>query len=104
MFLDIAVLTNGYFPSLPPTGRPFFTKHPEELKGDFTRASLVKSVRGLGFTIVGGNHRDTQFLQIKNVVENGPAYLSGKLRTGRDSPDVCTPLKQYLKKKTMISL
>lgn len=63
-------------------GRPFFTKHPEELKGEFTRAALVKSVRGLGFTIVGGNHRDTQFLQIKNVVENGPAYLSGKLRTG----------------------
>lgn len=46
------------------------------------RTTLVKSVRGLGFTIVGANHRDTQFLQIKNVVENGPAYQSGKLKTG----------------------
>ncbi|XP_012946329.1 uncharacterized protein LOC106013949 [Aplysia californica] len=63
-------------------GRPFFSKQPEELRGEFTRASLVKSVRGLGFTIVGANQRDTQFLQIKNVVENGPAYLSGKLKTG----------------------
>lgn len=65
------------------SGRPFFTKNPEELKGEFAFTSLVKSVRGLGFTIVGGNYRDTQFLQIKNVVENGPAYLSGKLKTGK---------------------
>ncbi|XP_059171785.1 membrane-associated guanylate kinase, WW and PDZ domain-containing protein 1-like isoform X2 [Physella acuta] len=64
------------------SGRLFFTKNPEELKGEFTKTSLVKSVRGLGFTIVGGNYRDTQFLQIKNVVENGPAYVSGKLKTG----------------------
>ncbi|CAL1543356.1 unnamed protein product, partial [Lymnaea stagnalis] len=63
-------------------GRYFFTKNPDELKGEFTKTSLVKTIRGLGFTIVGGNYRDTQFLQIKNVLENGPAYLSGKLKIG----------------------
>ncbi|XP_055881306.1 membrane-associated guanylate kinase, WW and PDZ domain-containing protein 1-like isoform X5 [Biomphalaria glabrata] len=63
-------------------GRPFFTKNPDELKGEFTKTALVKSTRGLGFTIVGGNFRDTQFLQIKNVVEHGPAYQSGNFRTG----------------------
>ncbi|KAI8782068.1 membrane-associated guanylate kinase, WW and PDZ domain-containing protein 1, partial [Biomphalaria glabrata] len=61
--------------------RPFFTKNPDELKGEFTKTALVKSTRGLGFTIVGGNFRDTQFLQIKNVVEHGPAYQSGNFRT-----------------------
>ncbi|XP_046353265.1 membrane-associated guanylate kinase, WW and PDZ domain-containing protein 1-like isoform X6 [Haliotis rufescens] len=62
--------------------KPFFTKNPSELQGDFIRTSLVKSIRGFGFTIIGGDHVDEEFLQIKSVVENGPAYLDGKLRTG----------------------
>ena len=43
----------------------------------------MKSPRGFGFTIVGGD--DTvaeEFLQIKNVVHQGPAYVDGKLQTG----------------------
>nr|KAG5711461.1 hypothetical protein BaRGS_025888 [Batillaria attramentaria] len=62
--------------------KPFFTKNPGELQGEFVKTTLVKSVRGFGFTIIGGDHADEEFLQIKNVVPNGPAYLNGKLKTG----------------------
>ncbi|CAE1236539.1 AIP3 [Acanthosepion pharaonis] len=60
----------------------FFTKNPAELKGEIIKTTLVKSVRGFGFTIVGGDHSDQEFLQIKNVVPNGPAYIDGQLKTG----------------------
>ncbi|XP_052067223.1 membrane-associated guanylate kinase, WW and PDZ domain-containing protein 2-like isoform X2 [Mytilus californianus] len=59
-----------------------FTKIPDELKGQIVNTSLVKSIRGFGFTIIGGDHSDQEFLQIKKVVENGPAYLDGVLQTG----------------------
>ncbi|XP_070193690.1 membrane-associated guanylate kinase, WW and PDZ domain-containing protein 1-like isoform X2 [Littorina saxatilis] len=62
--------------------KPFFTKSPGELQGEFVKTTLVKSVRGFGFTIIGGDHADEEFLQIKNVVPNGPAYLNGKLKQG----------------------
>lgn len=61
----------------------FFTKNPAELKGEIIKTTLVKSVRGFGFTIVGGDHSDQEFLQIKNVVPNGPAYIDGQLKTGK---------------------
>ncbi|GFR06679.1 membrane-associated guanylate kinase, WW and PDZ domain-containing protein 1 [Trichonephila clavata] len=61
----------------------FFTQNPEELGGTFIATSLVKSSRGLGFTIVGGGHEE--FLQIKDVVPNGPAWCNGKLLTGNVS-------------------
>ncbi|KAL3852402.1 hypothetical protein ACJMK2_016053 [Sinanodonta woodiana] len=59
-----------------------FTKNPKELKGDLFSTSLLKGPRGLGFTIIGGDHIDEEFLQIKNVVPNGPAFIDGKLKTG----------------------
>lgn len=59
-----------------------FTRNPAELHGEFIRTSLVKSSRGLGFTIVGGDDNEEEFLQIKSVVPNGPAWQDGKLRTG----------------------
>ncbi|ESP04594.1 hypothetical protein LOTGIDRAFT_136033 [Lottia gigantea] len=62
--------------------RPHFTKNPNELKGELLQASLVKSFRGFGFTIIGADREDEEFLQIKNIVPNGPAYLDGKLKTG----------------------
>lgn len=43
----------------------------------------MKSIRGLGFTIVGGDDSKEEFLQIKSVVPNGPAWLEGKLQTGK---------------------
>ncbi|XP_074645982.1 membrane-associated guanylate kinase, WW and PDZ domain-containing protein 1-like [Tubulanus polymorphus] len=62
--------------------KPFFTKDPKRLNGQFIKTRIVKSTRGLGFTIVGGDDTDEEFLQIKNVVPDGPAYLDGKLQTG----------------------
>lgn len=50
--------------------------------GQRFRTSLVKSSRGLGFTIVGGDDTVDEFLQIKSVVPKGPAWLDGKLQTG----------------------
>ena len=64
------------------TKKPYFTRDPEKLRGKFLRTSLKKSSRGLGFTIVGGDYGDEEFLQIKNVVPQGPAYLDGVLKTG----------------------
>ncbi len=61
----------------------FFTRDPEELKGDFMKTILEKSPRGFGFTIVGGDDTDEEFLQIKNVVPQGPAYADGVLKTGK---------------------
>ena len=43
---------------------------------------LAKSPRGFGFTIVGGDDTDEEFLQIKNVVPQGPAFSDGLLKTG----------------------
>ena len=62
--------------------RPVFTKNPAELRGKFIRTELLKSPRGFGFTIVGGEDSDTEFLQIKSVVPNGPAAIDGKLQRG----------------------
>lgn len=39
-------------------------------------------MQGLGFTIVGGDDNVDEFLQIKSVVPNGPAWLDAKLKTG----------------------
>jgi len=61
---------------------PNFTRNPDKLKGQRIRTTLIKSSRGLGFTIVGGDDTVEEFLQIKTVVLNGPAWLDGKLQTG----------------------
>ena len=67
---------------LPESLEPFFTKDPGQLRGELLEITLVKSVHGFGFTIIGGDHPDEAFLQIKNVVPKGPAHLNGKLKTG----------------------
>lgn len=64
------------------TSRNSFTKDPSELCGQRIKTSLVKSSRGLGFTIVGGDDAVDEFLQIKSVVPKGPAWLDGQLQTG----------------------
>ena len=62
---------------------PFFTRDPTLLRGERLRCQLVKSSRGLGFTIVGGDDNVDEFLQIKSVVPNGPAWNDGLLKTGK---------------------
>ncbi|XP_027023323.1 membrane-associated guanylate kinase, WW and PDZ domain-containing protein 1 isoform X21 [Tachysurus fulvidraco] len=73
-------------PQLPPVpgckrGKPFFTRNPAELKGTFISTKLLKSRRGFGFTVVGGDEPD-EFLQIKSLILDGPAALDGKMETG----------------------
>ena len=63
---------------------PFFTRDPNHLRGERIRTQLVKSLQGLGFTIVGGDDNVEEFLQIKSVVPNGPAWLDGNLKTGKN--------------------
>ena len=62
---------------------PFFTRDPKQLRGERIRCQLVKSSRGLGFTIVGGDDNVEEFLQIKSIVPNGPAWVDGALKTGK---------------------
>ncbi|XP_002025895.2 membrane-associated guanylate kinase, WW and PDZ domain-containing protein 1 [Drosophila persimilis] len=63
-----------------------FTRNPAELQGQRINTTLLKSTRGLGFTIVGSDGSAggdvEEFLQIKTVVPNGPAWLDGQLQTG----------------------
>ncbi|XP_065215040.1 membrane-associated guanylate kinase, WW and PDZ domain-containing protein 2 isoform X2 [Planococcus citri] len=59
----------------------FFTANPDELVGERIHSTLVKSYKGLGFTIIGGDD-NKEFLQIKSIVTNGPAWYEGKLQTG----------------------
>jgi len=61
----------------------YFTRRPEELRGQFVETHLTKTPRGLGFTIVGGDDSENggseEFLQIKSISPNSPAAADGKL-------------------------
>jgi len=61
----------------------YFTRRPEELRGRFVETHLVKTSRGLGFTIVGGDDSENggceEFLQIKSISPHSPAAADGKL-------------------------
>ncbi|XP_038605253.1 membrane-associated guanylate kinase, WW and PDZ domain-containing protein 3 isoform X3 [Tachyglossus aculeatus] len=58
-----------------------FTRDPSQLKGVLVRTSLKKSTMGFGFTIIGGDRPD-EFLQVKNVLKDGPAAQDGKIAPG----------------------
>ncbi|CAK6439177.1 unnamed protein product [Pipistrellus nathusii] len=68
-------------PSKPDTEKSHFTRDPAQLKGVLVRASLRKSAMGFGFTIIGGDRPD-EFLQVKNVLKDGPAAQDGKIAPG----------------------
>lgn len=69
-----------------------FTRNPSELLGDAFQTNLIKSARGFGFTIVGGDDETLdEFLQIKSIVTNGPAWQSGVLKTGNYFPHSFPP-------------
>ncbi|KAI4590627.1 hypothetical protein MJG53_001676 [Ovis ammon polii x Ovis aries] len=67
--------------SKPDTEKSHFTRDPSQLKGVLVRASLKKSTMGFGFTIIGGDRPD-EFLQVKNVLKDGPAAQDGKIAPG----------------------
>ncbi|XP_053511976.1 membrane-associated guanylate kinase, WW and PDZ domain-containing protein 3 isoform X3 [Artibeus jamaicensis] len=67
--------------SKPDMGKSHFTRDPSQLKGVLVRAALKKSAMGFGFTIIGGDRPD-EFLQVKNVLRDGPAAQDGKIAPG----------------------
>ncbi|XP_017466795.1 PREDICTED: membrane-associated guanylate kinase, WW and PDZ domain-containing protein 1-like isoform X2 [Rhagoletis zephyria] len=74
---------NASLPTPPTAMLPYkFTRNPSEMQGERITASLIKSARGLGITIVGGDDGAEEFLQIKSIVPHGPAWLDGQLQTG----------------------
>ncbi|XP_075766387.1 membrane-associated guanylate kinase, WW and PDZ domain-containing protein 3 isoform X2 [Pelodiscus sinensis] len=68
-------------PSKAEPEKSFFTRDPAQLSGALLRTSLKKSTMGFGFTIIGGDRPD-EFLQVKNVLKDGPAAQDGKIAPG----------------------
>ncbi|XP_039551743.1 membrane-associated guanylate kinase, WW and PDZ domain-containing protein 3 isoform X2 [Passer montanus] len=68
-------------PSKSGPGRSVFTQDPSQLTGALIRTSLKKSTMGFGFTIIGGDRPD-EFLQVKNVLKDGPAAQDGRIAPG----------------------
>ncbi|XP_066527751.1 membrane-associated guanylate kinase, WW and PDZ domain-containing protein 3a [Hoplias malabaricus] len=58
-----------------------FTRDPSQLQGIILRTALKKSAQGFGFTIIGGDRPD-EFLQVKNVLRDGPAAQDNKIASG----------------------
>ncbi|KAJ8370473.1 hypothetical protein SKAU_G00105010 [Synaphobranchus kaupii] len=58
-----------------------FTRDPSKLQGAMIRTALRKSTQGFGFTIIGGDRPD-EFLQVKNVLRDGPAAHDNKIASG----------------------
>ncbi|CAF1594905.1 unnamed protein product [Adineta ricciae] len=57
-------------------------KLPPQLTGESITCSLRKSSQGFGFTIIGAVERGQHFLQIKDILPDGPAAKDGKLQRG----------------------
>ena len=55
---------------------------PTPLSGELITSSLRKSQHGFGFTIIGGVEKGQHFLQIKDVLPDGPAAKDGQLHRG----------------------
>uniref|UniRef100_A0A671K1X0 Membrane-associated guanylate kinase, WW and PDZ domain-containing protein 3 n=1 Tax=Sinocyclocheilus anshuiensis TaxID=1608454 RepID=A0A671K1X0_9TELE len=58
-----------------------FTRDPSQLQGAILLTTLKKSPQGFGFTIIGGDRPD-EFLQVKNVLRDGPAAHDNKIASG----------------------
>uniref|UniRef100_A0A8C7NEF6 Membrane-associated guanylate kinase, WW and PDZ domain-containing protein 3 n=1 Tax=Oncorhynchus mykiss TaxID=8022 RepID=A0A8C7NEF6_ONCMY len=58
-----------------------FVRDPAHLQGSILRTNLRKSPQGFGFTIIGGDRHD-EFLQVKNVLRDGPAAHDNKMTSG----------------------
>lgn len=79
---------SSFFPTVISTaeetgrGARVFTRDPSQLQGSILQAALRKSPQGFGFTIIGGDRPD-EFLQVKNVLLDGPAAHDNKIASGR---------------------
>lgn len=52
------------------------------LSGELITCSLKKGPNGFGFTIIGNYEKGQQYLQIKDILSDGPAAKDGKLQRG----------------------
>lgn len=73
------------FTEEPAQGLRCFTRDPAQLQGSILQTSLRKSLQGFGFTIIGGDRPD-EFLQVKNVLPDGPAAHDNKIASGKLYP------------------
>lgn len=65
-----------------------FTLDPSQLQGEMYHTALKKSSQGFGFTIIGGDRTD-EFLQVKNVLSDGPAAHDNKMASGEKKSLCC---------------
>ncbi|XP_067302206.1 membrane-associated guanylate kinase, WW and PDZ domain-containing protein 3a isoform X1 [Pseudorasbora parva] len=77
----IAVTAGAVPMPLNEAGLRGFTRDPSQLQGAILRTTLRKSPQGFGFTIIGGDRPD-EFLQVKNVLRDGPAAHDNKIASG----------------------
>uniref|UniRef100_A0A3Q2ZR58 Membrane-associated guanylate kinase, WW and PDZ domain-containing protein 3 n=1 Tax=Kryptolebias marmoratus TaxID=37003 RepID=A0A3Q2ZR58_KRYMA len=68
-------------PPEPARGARGFTRDPSQLQGSILQTALRKSPQGFGFTIIGGDRPD-EFLQVKNVLPDGPAAHDKRIAPG----------------------
>ncbi|PAV61137.1 hypothetical protein WR25_02526 [Diploscapter pachys] len=62
----------------------FFTRDPNELRGEMINTTIVKGPKGLGFTLIGNDDSSNgdEFIQVKSILAGGPAAAGGVLRPG----------------------
>ncbi|KAJ8265412.1 hypothetical protein COCON_G00145110 [Conger conger] len=108
-----AASQQGAVPPAEEGGVRGFTRDPAQLQGAVIRTALRKSSQGFGFTIIGGDRPD-EFLQVKNVLRDGPAAHDNKIASGDVIVDIngtcvlgkthadvvqmfqCIPVNQYV--------
>ena len=75
-------IDGGHYP-YPYSAPPINAEHDleSELKGDTLTVTLLKTMSGFGFTIIGGD-RAGELLQIKSIVRGSVAERDGRLQIG----------------------
>uniref|UniRef100_A0A7I4YLN5 Membrane associated guanylate kinase, WW and PDZ domain containing 3 n=1 Tax=Haemonchus contortus TaxID=6289 RepID=A0A7I4YLN5_HAECO len=93
------IISNGHQPSPPhqqrpkqPSiaqtsqngGNPFFTRDPQQLRGEMVTTTIVKGPKGLGFTLIGNDasSKGNEFIQVKSILPGGLAAEDGVLQPG----------------------
>ncbi|KAI6211964.1 Magi-1 [Aphelenchoides besseyi] len=79
---------NGYYSDTNTVKRrnttPYFTVDPAQLKGELLTTRICKGPTGFGFTLIGndGGNATPEFIQVKSIINGGPAAENNVLHTG----------------------
>ncbi|KAK5977210.1 PDZ/DHR/GLGF domain protein [Trichostrongylus colubriformis] len=93
------IISNGHQPSPPHQqrpkqppisqtlqkgGNPFFTRDPQQLRGEMVTTTIMKGPKGLGFTLIGNDasSKGNEFIQVKSILPGGLAAEDGVLQPG----------------------